>query len=82
MGGQVQLVPGVVARSLVVYKLITFLINTVVCQVDEVVGNLFWIVCVFFSSKSNKTFFINVQLDRVNTGQEHVQGQFKFQTSD
>jgi len=78
---QVPLVPSIITGTLVVDKFITIFINTVVGQVDEVVGDLLWTVRVFFSGKPDQTLFIDIQLDRVNTGQENIQAQVKFQTS-
>ena len=78
---QAPLVARVGAWTFIVYELFTLFIHTVVCQVDEVVGKFLWIICVFFSCKSDKAFFMNVELERVNAGDENIETQVKLKPS-
>ena len=49
---------------------------------DEVVPNLCRVIAVLCSGKPDQSFFIEVDLDRVYTGQENVEAKVKFKTID
>ena len=74
--------PLILPWHLIEHKLIACLVDTVVGQVDEVVPNLCRIIAILGCGKPYQAFFINKDLDRVNTGQEDVETQVKLQTID
>ena len=49
---------------------------------DEVVPNLCRIIAVLCCGKPDQSFFIDVDLDRIDTGEENIETQVKLETFD
>ena len=59
-------------------KVTAGLVDAVVGEVDEVVPNICRIIAVLGCGKPHQAFFIEIDLDRLNTGQEDIQTQVKL----
>ena len=58
------------------------LVNTVVSQVDEFIVDMLGIICIFNCGKVNNPIFIDIDFERINTCDQNIQADIKFETID
>ena len=73
---------GVLPGLLIGYKLLTVLVDAVVGEVDHVVPNVSRIIAVRNGGKPDQPIFIDIELHRLNTGQQNIQAEIKLEPID
>ena len=76
---QVPLVPSIITGSRILLKVCVCLVDAVVCQVDELVAELLRISCISGSGKVYNPILVNINLERINTGDENMETEVKFE---
>ena len=57
-------------------------VDAVVSQVDELVVDMLGIICIFNCGKINNPILIDIDFERVNTGDQNIQADIKFESID